>query len=292
MFDWKRVIPVAGLLVLSSGCAVVTNHKVASLEGNTMSMSEENALLKAELESNKAWRKNIIFFEDKVNRLENIVEPLAPLAEKNMELMATNAREGEEAGGGSLSEIFYLVQTAYSELDVQAANLANEINTSFSRDDFVQTYLYDMLEDKVVDITIEIAEVVNRRSNHMATDRRLVTARLKALNECFLALSNLSTNKAFDLSYNQRGRLLEKADIIRVEYAKTLKTDYFPAIPHFVPMATGEDYLKGLSKMTSYVEQQSVFYDDPNNKQSSDIFSGLKADLEHKRKVLDADSIK
>ncbi len=292
MFDWKKVIPVLGLLVIGSGCNVVSNKKVSTLETNSATLMDENAALRTKLEANQAWRKNIIFYEDKVNRLETIVEPLAPLTEKNMELMATNAREGEEAGGGALSEVFYLVQTAYSELDVQAANVANAINSSFNRDDFVQTFLYDMLEDKVVDITISIAEVVNRRSNHMATDRRLVTARLKALNECFLALSNLSLNKAFDLSYNQRGRLLEKADEVRVEYAKTLKTDFFPAIPHFVPMATGEDYLKGLEKMTSFVTLSSVFYNDPNGKKSTDIFSNLRKDLQHKKDILNADRIK
>ena len=173
--------------------------------------SEENESLRTSVSRQKAWRKALIQSEDRISRLDAILEPLAPLKEKNMELMATNARENEEAGGGALSEIFYLVQTAYSELDLQAANLAADINTSFSHDDFVQVYLYSLLEDKVVEISTEISEIVNRRSSHMATDRRLVTARLKALNECFQALHNLSENKVFDLSYNQRMLLLGKS---------------------------------------------------------------------------------
>ena len=33
-----------------------------------------------------------------------------------MAVMANNKKSKEEAGGGALSEVFYLVQTAYSEL--------------------------------------------------------------------------------------------------------------------------------------------------------------------------------
>lgn len=292
MFNWKKAVSLTTLVCLGAGCQVVTNDKYSSIRDDRDVLERENLSLRDEVAQNKEWRKNIIQYEDKINRLEAIIEPLAPLREKNMELMATNSREGEEAGGGSLSEIFYLVQTAFSELDMQAAGLANEINSSFNRDDFVQSYLYDLLEDKVVDLTLEIAEVVTRRSHHMATDRRLVTARLKGLNESFLALRNLSQNKSFDLTYSQRNRLLDKADNVRVEYAKTLKTDYFPAIPHFVPMASGEDYLKALDKMSSYITLASVFFDNPNGKKSIDTYEQLKQDLQHKRDILKADSIK
>ncbi|MBF0197038.1 MAG: hypothetical protein HQL32_04980 [Planctomycetes bacterium] len=292
MLDWKKVATAAGLLVVSAGCQMTTSERVSTIDSENKTLVEQNEELLSAIEQNKEWRRNIIRYEDKVSRLESIVEPLAPLKEKNMELMATNAREGEEAGGGALSEIFYLVQTAYSELDLQAANLANDINTSFNRDDFVQTYLYDQLEDQVVEITLDIAEVVTRRSTHMAIDRRLVVARLKALQECYSALRNLSENKVFDLSYRQRTQLLDKIDVVRVEYAKTLKTDYFPAIPHFVPMASGEDYLKSLEKMSAYIESASIFFADANKKRSGEIFSDLEADLKHKRDVLKADTIK
>jgi hypothetical protein len=255
-------------------------------------LSEENSELREKVAQQKEWRKDLIQYEDRIARLDALLEPLAPLKEKNMELMATNAREGEEAGGGALSEIFYLVQTAYSELDLQAANLAADINATFTRDDFVQSYLYNNLEDKVVELTVEISEIVLRRSSHMATDRRLVTARLKALNECFLALQHLSENKVFDLSYNQRRDLLEQSDAMRVEYAKTLKTDYFPAIPHFVPMASGEDYLRGLQKMTSYIQEASVFYGNSAAKRSTDIEDELSADLKRKREILKADAVR
>lgn len=294
MLDWKKFLPVAGLALATTGCAITstTNETVEVVKTENTNLNDENAELRAAVQKQKAWRKDLIQYEDRVARLDAILEPLAPLKEKNMELMATNAREGEEAGGGALSEIFYLVQTAYSELDLQAANLAADINTSFNRDDFVQVYLYNNLEDKVVDITLEVAEIVLRRSNHMATDRRLVTARLKALNECFLALRHLSENKVFDLSFNQRSQLLAKTDAIRVEYAKTLKTDYFPAIPHFVPMASGEDYLKGLTKMTSYINEASVFYGNNQGKRSAEIASELEADLKRKRDVLKADAVR
>ena len=292
MLSWKTWVPVAGLVLVTTGCEVTTTFEAQKTEETTTSLSEENATLKEAVHSQKEWRRNLIHFEERVSRLDAILEPLAPLKEKNMELMATNAREGEEAGGGALSEIFYLVQTAYSELDLQAGNLAGEINSAFSRDDFVQSYLYGLLEDKVVDITLEIAEITQRRSSHMATDRRLVTARLKALNECFLAVKNLGENKVFDLSYRQRLNLLEKADVLRVEYSKTLKTDFFPAIPHFVPMASGEDYLKGLAKMSSYITEASVFYGNPSASRASEIEAELKGDLKRKRDVLKADSIK
>jgi hypothetical protein len=289
MLNWKRFIPAAGLALALSGCAVITDTG----EGNNPEeLAQENQELKAAAVSQQEWRRNLIQFEDRISRLDAILEPLAPLKEKNMELMATNAREGEEAGGGALSEIFYLVQTAYSELDLQAANAATDINGAFSRDDFVQSYLYSLLEDKVVDVTLNVAEVVQRRSSHMATDRRLVTARLKALNECFLALKHLSENKVFDLSYAQRLNLLEKADIIRVEYAKTLKTDFFPAIPHFVPLASGEDYLKGLDKMSSYIAEASVLYSNSNAARSGEINKELSADLKRKKDILKADSVK
>ena len=120
--------------------------------------------------------------------------------------------------------------------------------------------------------------------------RSLVTARLKALNECFMALRNLSENKVFDLSFNQHRQLLEKADTIRVEYAKTLKTDFFPAIPHFVPMASGEDYLKGLENMSDYVAQASIFYANPNAKSSGAIATELGTDLKRKMDALKADA--
>jgi|SaaInlStandDraft_1057018.scaffolds.fasta_scaffold26719_2 hypothetical protein len=289
MLDWKRLIPAAGLALVVSGCAVVTN---TGDEKSPEALAQENEELKTSASTTQEWRRNIIQFEDRISRLDAILEPLAPLKEKNMELMATNAREGEEAGGGALSEIFYLVQTAYSELDLQAANVATDVNGAFSRDDFVQTYLYGLLEDKVVDVTLGVAEVVQRRSSHMATDRRLVTARLKALNECFLALKHLSENKVFDLSYRQRLNLLEKSDVIRVEYAKTLKTDFFPAIPHFVPLASGDDYLKGLDKMSSYIADASVLFVNANAARSGEITKELKADLKHKKDILKADSVK
>ena len=293
MLVWKKFLPVAGLALAATGCAIApTNETVEEVKTENNSLTDENASLRESVARQKEWRKNLIQYEDRVSRLDAILEPLAPLKEKNMELMATNAREQEEAGGGALSEIFYLVQTAYSELDLQAANLAADINTSFSRDDFVQVYLYNVLEDKVVDLTVEISETVNRRSSHMATDRRLVTARLKALNECFLALRHLSENKVFDLSYNQRSLLLEKADEIRVEYAKTLKTDFFPAIPHFVPMASGEDYLKGLDKMNKYLVEASVFYGNTNAKRSDEISGELSSDLKRKRDALKTDTIR
>jgi hypothetical protein len=294
MLDWKKFLPAAGLALVATGCSITSTstETVDTVKVKNSSLSDENAELRESVARQKEWRKDLIQYEDRVSRLDAILEPLAPLKEKNMELMATNAREGEEAGGGSLSEIFYLVQTAYSELDLQAANLAADINTSFNRDDFVQVYLYNNLEDKVVDITLEIAEIVLRRSNHMATDRRLVTARLKALNECFLAVRHLSENKVFDLSYNQRVQLLDQADAVRVEYAKTLKTDYFPAIPHFVPMASGEDYLKGLNKMTSYIEGASVFYGNNEGKRSLEIADELSKDLKRKRDVLKADAVR
>lgn len=289
MLDWKRMIPTAGLALVVSGCAVVTDM---NSEATPEELAQENQELKASAVAQQEWRRKLIQFEDRISRLDAILEPLAPLKEKNMELMATNAREGEEAGGGALSEIFYLVQTAYSELDLQAANVATDINSAFSRDDFVQSYLYDLLEDKVVEATLGVAEVVQRRSSHMATDRRLVTARLKALNECFLALKHLSENKVFDLSYRQRLNLLEKADIIRVEYAKTLKTDFFPAIPHFVPLASGEDYLKGLDKMSGYIGEASVFFPNTNSARSSEISKELTSDLKRKKDILKADSVK
>jgi hypothetical protein len=292
MLDWKKFLPVAGLALAVTGCSITTTDSVDSVKTDNSQLASENASLRETEQKHKEWRKGLIQFEDRISRLDALLEPLAPLKEKNMELMATNAREGEEAGGGSLSEIFYLVQTAYSELDLQAANLATDINSAFNRDDFVQVFLYNKLEDKVVDTTLEIAEIVNRRSSHMATDRRLVTARLKALNECFLALRNLSENKVFDLSYNQRIQLLDKADNIRVEYAKTLKTDFFPAIPHFVPLASGEDYLKGLENMSEYISKASVFYADPNAKRSTEIAGELGSDLKRKKDVLKADAVR
>ena len=290
MLDWKKFLPVAGLALAITGCDVTTTKTVETVKSDNSQLSAENAALREMEMKHREWRKSLIQFEDRIARLDALLEPLAPLKEKNMELMSTNAREGEEAGGGSLSEIFYLVQTAYSELDLQAANLATDINTAFNRDDFIQVYLYDKLQDKVVACTVEIAELVNRRSSHMATDRRLVTARLKALNECFMALRNLSENKVFDLSFNQRRQLLEKIDVLRVQYAKILKTDFFPAIPHFVPMASGEDYLKGLQLMSEYIAQASIFYANPNSKSSSDLATELGADLKRKMDALKSDT--
>jgi hypothetical protein len=293
MLVWKSLLPVAGAALVLGGCAIApSNETVADVKQENNNLADENMDLRDSVARQKEWRKSLIQQEDRISRLDAILEPLAPLKQKNMALMATNAREKEEAGGGALSEIFYLVQTAYSELDLQAANLASDINTSFSHDDFVQIYLYNLLEDKVVDLSTEIAEIVNRRSSHMATDRRLVTARLKALNECFQALRHLSENKVFDLSYNQRMVLLNKADGIRVEYAKTLKTDYFPAIPHFVPMASGEDYLKALDSMNQYVNEASVFYANNNAPRSAEISSELADDLTRKREALKTDAIR
>lgn len=278
------------MILALAGC--VTPEKYARVDGKKQSLQRENEELHTMVTSHKQWRQQLLRFEDRISRLEAIIEPLAPLKEKNMALMEANSRQGEEPGGGSTSEIFYLVQTAYSELDVQAANIARDINNSFSRDDFIQAYLYDQLEDKVVQITLDIAETVVRRSSHMATDRRLVTSRLKSLHESFLALRDLSENKAFDLSYKQRSLLLHKVDDVRVEYAKTLKTDYFPAIPHFVPLASGEDYLKGLSKMGEYINIASVFYENPNTTKSSKIYEELSQSLQHKQSILKADTIK
>ena len=281
-----KVIPAALVLALV-GCATpeLSVSKRSSLQ-------KENEELNTMVVSNRVWRQDLLKFEDRISRLESVVEPLAPLKEKNMALMEANAQQGEEAGGGSNSEIFYLVQTAYSELDMQAANVARDINTSFSRDDFIQTYLYGQLEDKVVQVTLDIGEIVVRRSGQMAADRRLVTARLKSLHESFLALKNLSENKAFDLSYKQRHLLLQKADDIRVEYAKTLKTDYFPAIPQFIPLASGEDYLTGLGKMNEYITQASVFYKNASGKTTDQDYKDLSASLEHKKGLYKGDSLK
>jgi hypothetical protein len=287
MLCLKSLCPILISALWLGGCAIApSNETVSDVKKKINTLNEENETLRSSLVYHQEWKKELLQQEDRISRLEAILEPLAPLKQKNMELMATNARENEEVGGGALSEIFYLVQTAYSELDLQAANLASDINTSFLQDDFVQVYLYGLLEDKVVELSIEIAEIVNRRSSHMATDRRIVTARVKALNECFQAIRHLSENKDFELSYQQRTLLLEKADDIRVEYAKTLKTDYFPAIPHFLPMVSGEDYLKVLNNMNQHIHLQSSFFINDNAANSKLIFEQLSKDLEKKRTVL------
>ena len=287
MLCLKSLCPILISALWLGGCAIApSNETVSDVKKKINSLSEENETLRSSLAYHQDWKKELLQQEDRISRLDAILEPLAPLKRKNMELMATNARENEEVGGGALSEIFYLVQTAFSELDLQAANLASDINTSFLQDDFVQVYLYGLLEDKVVELSIEIAEIVNRRSSHMATDRRLVTARVKALNECFQAIRHLAENKDFELSYQQRTLLLEKADDIRVEYAKTLKTDYFPAIPHFLPMVSGEDYLKVLNNMNQYIHLKSSFFKNDNAANSKLIFEQLTQDLDKKSQVL------
>lgn len=287
MLCLKSLCPVLISALWLGGCAIApSNETVSDVKKKIKTLSEENETLRASLVYHQDWKKELLQQEDRISRLDAILEPLAPIKRKNMELMATNAREDEEVGGGALSEIFYLVQTAFSELDLQAANLASDINTSFVQDDFVQVYLYGLLEDKVVELSIEVAEIVNRRSSHMATDRRLVTARVKALNECFQAIRHLAENKDFELSYQQRTLLLEKADDIRVEYAKTLKTDYFPAIPHFLPMVSGEDYLKVLNNMNQYIQLKSLFFKNDNAANSKLIFEQLTLDLDKKSQIL------
>lgn len=284
----KNLFYLFGLATILSGCQVVD---VAS--PNMSALQDDNTLLRKELEETRGelshyrdLSKIMTQYEDRVARLETVVEPLTPIKENNMAVMANNTKTKEEAGGGALSEVFYLVQTAYSELDTQAASLASQINDAFYREDYIQENLYEQLEDKVVEISLKIAEVTLRRSQHMAADRRLVTSRLKALNESFMALQNLSNNKVFDLSFNQHKNIFAKADDIRVEYAKILKTDFFPVIPQLVPLASGEEYLKVLENMNTSVAQASVLVANKNGAESANIVKELTAQLKKKTNAL------
>lgn len=285
MSSWPKLALAASLL-LSAGCSVVPSDRYSKLEHMQQTAEIENQVLQSKVKAYMEWRSHVDKFEQRIAALERIVDPLAPYMEKNMELMKENIREGEEAGGGSRTEIFYKVQSTFSDLDLQAGTLTNSITQEFDKDDFVREYLLEKLKDKVYDLHIEIAEIVLRRSGHMATDRRLVTARLKSLNESFMALRKLAQNQSYDLSYAQRYELLIKTDHVRVEYAKTLKTDYFPAIPHFIPLATGDDYLKNLSLMNEYVGLSSTFFSNPNGSVSSSIYEDLKSTLSEKKEAL------
>ncbi len=57
-------------------------------------------------------------------------------------------------------------------------------------------------------------------------------------------------------------------------------------------MASGEDYLRGLQKMTSYIQEASVFYGNSAAKRSTDIEDELSADLKRKREILKADAVR
>lgn len=284
----KNLFYLLGVATILSGCQVVD---VAS--PNMSALQDDNTLLRKELEESRQelshfrdLSKIMTQYEDRISRLETVVEPLTPIKENNMAVMANNTKSKEEAGGGALSEVFYLVQTAYSELDTQAATLASQINDAFYREDYIQENLYEQLEDKVVEISLKIAEVTLRRSKHMAADRRLVTSRLKALNESFMALKNLSNNKVFDLSFNQHKNIFGKADAVRVEYAKILKTDFFPVIPQLVPLASGEEYLQVLENMNKSVAQASVLVPNKNGAESADIVKELTLQLKKKTNAL------
>lgn len=284
----KSLFYILGLSCLVSGCQISTNSPSdsASLADENKMMRKEVDELRGEIRHHRDLRKIMAQYEDRISRLESVADSLNPTKENNMAVMANNKKSKEEAGGGALSEVFYLVQTAYSELDVQAASLASQINDAFYREDFIQENLYKKLEDKVVEITLKISETTVRRSQHMAADRRLVTSRLKALNESFLALRNLAENKVFDLSINQHKNLYIKSNSIRVEYAKILKTDFFPVIPQLVPLASGEEYLNNLSKMNDTMVKASTLVADKNGSESSKIFKDLTALLKKKTSAL------
>ena len=284
----KNLFYLLSLACVLIGCEVVKldSAKTADIQG-------ENAILRKELEETRRdlshfrdLNKIITQYEDRISRLETVAEPLTPIKENNMAVMANNAKGKEEAGGGALSEVFYLVQTAYGELDAQAASLTSQINDAFYREDYIQENLYRKLEDKVVEISLKISEITVRRSQHMAADRRLVTSRLKALNESFMALENLASNKVFDLSLNQHKNIFNKADMIRIEYAKILKSDFFPVIPQLVPLASGEEYLTILKKMNSTIAVASVLVEDKNNKETQLIVNGLEKELKKKISAL------
>lgn len=283
---WMKSIFALTALVLVSGCEVVTTERHRETVRQKDAALNENEDLHGEVSQFRAWKSRVMQFENHISALDDVIGPIAPLAESNKELMEQNAREGEEVGGGSTGEVFYLVPSAYAELDKRAAALASGISNHFGESDLARSYLLKQLQDQVCDTTIGIADTTLRRSQHMATDRRLATARLKAINECFLALRNLSQSEIFDLSYAVKQTLIQKLDQLRAEYAKTLKSDFFPAIPHFVPLASGKDYLKVLADMNEYIVLASVFYNNPSKADSDKVRTELDADLTKKVNAL------
>jgi len=279
---------ILGFAWMLSGCQMVgiSSPDATVMQDDNAMMRKELAQLRAETDHHRDIQKIMVQYEERIAHLEAVVEPLAPLKENNMAVIANNVKSEEEAGGGALSEVFYLVQTAFSELDAQAASLTTLINDVFHKEEFIQENLYAKLEDKVVEVSLKIAEVTVRRSQHMAADRRLVTSRLKALNESFLALKNLAANQVFDLSFSQHKTIFDKADSIRVEYAKILKSDFFPVIPQLVPLASGEEYLNVLKGMNETLALTAILKADTNGSEGNGIYKELSAQLTKKTNAL------
>ena len=189
-------------------------------------MRQEVKTLREELSHQKDLRKIMAQYEDRVARLEAVIEPLTPVKENNMAVMANNKKNKRKLVVVHYRKYF----TSFKQLmeNWMFRLLAWHLkSTTLFTEDFIQENLYSKLEDKVVDVSLKIAEITVRRSKHMAADRRLVTSRLKALNESFMALRNLADNKVFDLSINQHKNLFEKSDAIRIEYAKIFEDGLF-----------------------------------------------------------------
>ncbi len=288
MLKWQTLIIGCTTILLGAGCEVVTSERYQKLTELKNAAETENVELHAKVAGQLERMKDMMKLEDAIVSLESVLEPLAPLSEKNQALMKTNNQQKEEAGGGALGEIFYLIQSAYAELDKSAATIAADVMNKFNESDYGRPYLLKQLQDKVNSITLEVAELALRHSSHIANDRRLVVARLKSLNECFLALRNLAQSKAFDLTYSQRLLLLEKTDQIRLEYGKVLKTNIFPAIPQLVSMASGEDYLKTYDTINNYITDSSIFYKNTQNSTSVGLHNDLTKELNAMKKKLSA----
>ncbi len=287
----ELMLAVAASLLLV-GCEVVTSEKYQEMTRLRGAAERENEDLHAQVAMQHEWKGRFMRVEDAIQSLEGVMQPLAPLYGKNAQAMRNNEREGEEAGDGPTTEIFYLVQSAHAELDKHAAAVASDIANAFTESDFARGYLLGRLQDKVVEVSLDISETTLRQSNHQAVDRRLVTARLKALHESFLALRNLSQNQAFELSNKRHQAIIQKLDQLRGEYAKSLRADYFPQIPRFIPLASGEDYLKSLEEMNTFIAKYSVLYPNPKGEEARKIQADLKADLDGKIGMLKGEGAK
>lgn len=272
-------------LPFTAGCGTVGSERYGAMTRDKLSVEEENAELKASVAAQNEWKERVARFESRIRDLEAVNSPLVALCEKKEDFARPKAMQATAASGGG-SEIPAVVRRCYAELDKRATETAKNISTAFDAEDPAATHLFSRLEDRILDESLELADLTLRAARQAAADRNLVMARLKALEECFTALRSLGANESVSLSHRQQRDLVETEDLVRIEYAGTLRSDCFPAIPHFIPIAIGEECLEALELMNTHLRTAGTLYASREAEKSEGIHADLQKDIVCKNELL------